>query len=362
MTDKDNDLLENDEDQVEFEIDIEEDDSPAGNEGTDDKDFEDSEKEESKTPDKTKAKQSLEEEDARKQATDDGYDYDDLTDEEKAKYGRRAQKRIKTLVGKAKTLEEKLKEQEERAKKLEEELSRHRGFSQQATVYAVEQQEKRIEAQRLDVARRLSDAREAGDTEAEIKALDALSTLAAEERELSRVKKQFGKPKKAEAEDGDDVEFDSPKTNTQRRTVESDTASDGQSAVEPDPRALDWYEKNTWFNDGGNPTHKVMTARAIQIHQSLINEGYDPVNDADEYYEELDSRIRSRFKDYFKNSAQSREKPKQTMTGGARMAGTKGKNTVRLTQQQVAMAKRLGITPQQYAKELLKLERGERAS
>jgi hypothetical protein len=347
------------EDQEEFEIDISENDSATGDEATDEKeDFEGSEEKEQETPEKHKADPSLEEETARQHAKADGYDYDDLTDEEKAKYGRRAQKRIKTLVGKTKTLEEQLLAKEKRAKELEDELNKYRGLTEETTLYAFEQQEKRIEAQRAEASRKMIEAREAGDYEAETKAFDTLSALRSEENELKRAKLRFVPKKKKQESDEDNEELGRRPKREEQTVVETTN-----TATEPDPRALDWYEKNLWFGDQNDPSHRMMTARAIQIHQALIDEGLDPTkpDDAEEYYEELDSRLRARYKDYFKDAATKREKPKQTMTGGNRSAGVK-KNTVTLTKSQVETARRLGITPQQYAKELAKLNRGERAS
>ena len=361
MVDKDNDLFE--EDQEEFEIDIEEDDSPAGIEAADEKGFEDEgEEAPAKTSEKPKQK-SIEEEDARRQAEADGYEYDDLTPEEKAKYGRRAQKRIKSLVGKTKTLEEQLAAEAKRAKELEEELSKFRGYTQETTLYAIEQQTKRIEAQRSDITRKLIEAREAGDVESEGKAFSALAALDNEERQVQRAKSQYVAKNKgaANAEDGaEGGELGMGRTNSQseRTAVETTNTAVGQ----PDDRALDWHERNTWFGDSQNNQHKIMTARAIRIHEALLDEGFDPQTDADDYYDELDTRLRRHFKDYFKGAGVAREKPRQIVTGGSRMAGTKSKNTVKLTKAQVETAKRLGITPQQYAKELLKLERSERAS
>lgn len=123
-----------------------------------------------------------------------------------------------------------------------------------------------------------------------------------------------------------------------------------QQFQQPRPSALaeEWAEKNTWF---GNPAHKDMTALAYGIHESLVNnEGIQP--DTQEYFQQIDRRMRERFSDYDWPSAPSRS-PSNVVTPSSRNNGSKPRK-VKLTRTQIALAKRLGLTPEQYAKELTK--------
>ena len=119
--------------------------------------------------------------------------------------------------------------------------------------------------------------------------------------------------------------------------------------VAPDPKAEDWATKNTWF---GN--NSAMTYTAFDIHKKLVDEeGFDPKSN--EYYEEVDKRIRLEFPhkfDKMEGTSTEREKPSQNVASAKRSAFTGRRNTVKLTPSQVAIAKRLGVPLEDYAKQL----------
>jgi hypothetical protein len=115
----------------------------------------------------------------------------------------------------------------------------------------------------------------------------------------------------------------------------------------PDSKALAWQERNSWF---GDEKHEAMTAFAYGLHKELVSEGTDPTSD--EYYARIDKEIRRRFPEQFKSESSERTRP-ATVVASARR--TTGPQKVRLTQTQVSIAKRLGLTPEQYARELIKL-------
>ena len=119
--------------------------------------------------------------------------------------------------------------------------------------------------------------------------------------------------------------------------------------VTPDPKAEDWAVKNTWF---GN--NSAMTYTAFDIHKKLVEEeGFDPKSN--EYYEEVDKRIRLEFPhkfDKMEGTSTEREKPSQNVASAKRSAFTGRRNTVKLTPSQVAIAKRLGVPLEDYAKQL----------
>ena len=115
----------------------------------------------------------------------------------------------------------------------------------------------------------------------------------------------------------------------------------------PDPKAEHWGSKNRWFG-----TDKPMTYTAFDLHETLINEeGYDP--SSDEYYSELDKRIRVAFPTKFANTASTEStKPTQVVASARRSVKTGRKKTVTLTSSQVAIARKLGVPLEEYAKQL----------
>jgi hypothetical protein len=120
-----------------------------------------------------------------------------------------------------------------------------------------------------------------------------------------------------------------------------------------DPKAEFWAEKNEWFG-----TDKVMTNVAYAIHEDLVNQGVDPRTDY--YYSEIDKRMRENLPHKFEQNSSSeepaRQQPVQTVASAHRNRGT-GRNVVKLSSSEAAIAKRLGLSNEQYASEKLKLQR-----
>lgn len=120
-------------------------------------------------------------------------------------------------------------------------------------------------------------------------------------------------------------------------------------ASEPDPDAVKWASRNKWFGQD-----EEMTQFAYGVHAKLVKAGIDPVLDAPDYYKKLDTRMREVFPSYEWEDTQR----KQTRSVVAPVSRTsKTATRIKLTQSQVAVAKRMGITPLQYAIELAKLEK-----
>jgi len=114
----------------------------------------------------------------------------------------------------------------------------------------------------------------------------------------------------------------------------------------PDPRAEEWAEKNSWFGQDS-----AMTYTAFDLHEKLTKEeGFDPATD--EYYAEVDRRMKLDFPHKFGNTeTKETTKPTQTVASATRSVKP-GRNTVRLTSSQVAIAKKLGVPLEEYAKQL----------
>ena len=181
---------------------------------------------------------------------------------------------------------------------------------------------------------KLAAAREANDLTAESEALTAISELGYKKAKLEETKVAQAEYKKQQEEKP------KPEVNLNR-----EPASQGS----PDPKAEQWAAKNTWF---GQDT--AMTYTAFDLHKKLTeDEGYDP--QSNEYYSEIDKRIRLEFPHKFGNNTDKGEnttKPVQTVASAKRSTNTGRKNSVRLTSSQVAIAKKLGVPLEEYAKQL----------
>jgi len=152
----------------------------------------------------------------------------------------------------------------------------------------------------------------------------------------------------------DAARLNSIKIAEQEKPVESRevniTPQRTQQAVATDPKAEEWAAKNPWFG-----TDSAMTYTSFDIHKKLVEEeGYDPKSD--EYYEEVDKRIRLEFPhkfDKIETNSTERVKPTQNVASAKRSASTgRNKKTVKLSPSQVAIAKRLGVPLEEYAKQL----------
>jgi hypothetical protein len=179
---------------------------------------------------------------------------------------------------------------------------------------------------------KLAAAREANDLTAEAEALASISELGYKKAKLAETKIAQEAYEKQQLEK-------KPEVNLNRQTAARGT---------PDPKAEAWSEKNSWF---GQDT--AMTYTAFDLHQKLTNEGFDP--SSDEYYSEIDKRIRLEFPHKFGNNSDTAEKettkPVQTVASAKRSTRS-GRKTVRLTSSQVAIAKKLGVPLEEYAKQL----------
>ena len=181
----------------------------------------------------------------------------------------------------------------------------------------------------------LAKARESGDINAEVEAQSLISEYAYKQAKFVEAKTQqeeYNKQKEKEVR--------TPEINLNRQSAAQGT---------PDTKAEAWAAKNSWF---GQDT--AMTYTAFDLHKKLTEqEGFDP--SSDEYYSEIDKRIRLEFPNKFGNNTDTVEntaKPVQTVASAKRSTNTGRRNTVRLTSSQVAIAKKLGVPLEEYAKQL----------
>src|SRR5210317_2448258 len=180
----------------------------------------------------------------------------------------------------------------------------------------------------------LAKAREAGDINAEVEAQALISEYGYKQAKLTETKAA-------------QEEFNAKKPKEVKEPIYTERPV--QAEQNPDPKAEEWASKNTWF---GKDT--AMTYTAFDLHKKLTEEeGYDP--QSDEYYQEIDKRIRLEFPQKFAtNNSNTGEttKPVQTVASAKRSTNTGRKNSVTLTPSQVAIARKLGVPLKEYAKQL----------
>ena len=172
------------------------------------------------------------------------------------------------------------------------------------------------------------------DVEGQVEAQKAIAQMAMEEARLNNLKQV--------------QEQRTKQIDTQKEQIVPQNADPyAQAQQQIDPKANEWATKNTWFG-----TDNAMTYTAFDIHRKLVeDEGYDP--QSDEYYSEVDKRIRLEFPHKFANNKESTaEQPAQTVASAKRPAGKGRRKTVKLTPSQVAISKRLGVPLEEYAKQL----------
>jgi hypothetical protein len=178
----------------------------------------------------------------------------------------------------------------------------------------------------------LAAAIESGDATAQVEANKRIATLAFENAKLDQAK-----------QGREEIQAEKPVNLNQGGQVNQPAMDD---PINPDPRAEDWASKNTWFG-----RDRAMTYTAFEIHKDLTEkEGYDP--NSDEYYAEVDKRIRVDFPHKFGNTENKQSTaPVQTVASASRSVKP-GRKQVRLTSSQVAIAKKLGVPLEEYAKQL----------
>jgi BMFP domain-containing protein YqiC len=194
----------------------------------------------------------------------------------------------------------------------------------------VSEKESRIKSGMEAAVAKLAKAREDGDMKGEVAATAEISRLGYEEARLADLKSQ-----QAESQ---------PQTPTQNQPQEQ-----VEVPRRVDPRAQEWARTNAWFNKD-----PIMTEGAKVIHRQLTEiEGYDPNSEPDEYYKEIDRRIRLEFPHKFDTNASTETtKPTQTVASATRSSKTSGRKIVKLTPSQVAIAKKLGVPLKDYAEQL----------
>ena len=261
---------------------------------------------------------------------------EDPTDDEIETYSDKVKHRIKELTH-ARHDERRSKETVMREKQELERLAQHLieenkslkksvNVGQEAFVYSSKE---KAEADIAMARRQYKEAQEAFDTDAIIAAQEALTEA---KWNLEKVKNYRVTPLQ---EEHNAVQIQPRQTQT----------------VQPDEKSLRWQAKNQWFGSNG---FEEVTSFSLGLHQKLVNSGVDPRSD--EYYEQIDARVRSTFPEIFGGGEQKRSEARRpsNVVAPASRSTTAGK--VKLTTTQLGLAKKFGLTPQQYAMQVAKLE------
>jgi hypothetical protein len=281
---------------------------------------------------------------------------DDLSDEpdeeELQSYGEKVRRRIQKLT-------QQKREEQERRTQIERDrdeamrvLAALRDQNQQLTQRArqsdavlVAQHEARLNAEIETVKRAYRDATEAGDTDRQFEAQQRLSALAVDADRLRQAKSRLQAAGTIPAQQPAQQPAQNYQQPAQNYQQPAQNYQQPAQQPTPDPRAQDWARRNTWF--GQDP---VRTGQALGHHYELVQQGIDPTSDR--YYTELDARMQG-------TTAPARSPRVVSPSSSASRAPASGKTRIKLTASQVSIARSLGVTPEQYARELAKMNKGQ---
>lgn len=248
----------------------------------------------------------------------------ETTDKEVEEQATSVQKRIDKLTRKMREAERQREEALRYAQHVQEENQKIKQESRKLDKGYVDESTNRIESQMEAVKEKLKAAIAAGDADSQIQANELLARLAAENERYKIRQKEFTDEEQTIAQTPQPVQQQ-------------------QEEVNPDPKAQKWLAKNTWFAES-----TAMRETALDIHRDLLQEGFDV--SSDEYYSEIDKRIREEFPHKFEENKQIAQKPVQTVASANRTASNNGRKKVRLSPSQVAIAKKLKVPLSEYAK------------
>jgi hypothetical protein len=249
---------------------------------------------------------------------------EEAKEEELEEYSQSVKRRIDKLTRKMREAERREKAAIDYAKQVNEENKNLQSVSRATSAERVASDEQSLQSTEQLLKTAYSQAVTEGDVEKQMEAQQRIAQLAIEKERLSLRKRKV----EQEASQKEEAVQQEP-WNSQPQTA---------TQAQPDPKAQDWAEDNKWFG-----ADKAMTYTAMSFHDELVNEGFDA--SSDEYYTEIDRRIRKEFPHKFEDKS----KPKQKVASAIRTTAS-GRRTVKLTPSQVAIAKKLGVPLEEYAK------------
>jgi type II secretory pathway pseudopilin PulG len=256
------------------------------------------------------------------------------SDEEHLDYSKKVKRRIDRLTKKARESERQQAAAVEYARNIQAENNQLRNRVQDLDKGYVAEYGDRIATQSDSLSRDLETAIATNDTSAQVALNKKLYQLAIEEERVRSAKQQ-------QAQQQQQQQYQQYQQQQQR----SRQYQQQQVPVRADPKATSWAQRNSWFGEDD-----AMTFAAFGIHKTLVEEeGFD--TESPEYYDEIDNRIKIAFPHRFNGSQSSTEvrRPQQAVASATR-TGSSGRKTVRLSPSEVAIAKKLGVPLEQYAK------------
>ena len=253
-------------------------------------------------------------------------------DEELDSYSKGVQSRIKKLTEKYRQEERDKAEALRVSQELLEENKKLKSRVQALDTGYLSEYGTRLQSQTEAAKRAYKEAYDAGDSDKMVEAQQALSNIAVETQRYNTAKLRAEQQAKAQVAQ--------PQQPVQQPVQQQPV----QQQAQPDPRAMAWKDKNTWFGED-----KIMTAAAFALHNQLTEEeGFDP--NTEEYYSEVDSRMRKEFPHKFQTAKKSGGNQVASAGNSASRTNKQGRRSVKLSHSQVAIAKKLGVPLEEYAK------------
>jgi DNA repair exonuclease SbcCD ATPase subunit len=254
---------------------------------------------------------------------------DASTEDELQDYSKGVQKRISQLTKKYREEEKRSSELERAAQQLAEENNKLKDRMKQLDTGFLQQMGARLQTQEASLKQAHKDAYDTGDTDRMFEISQQLARIESEKQKYETAKQRAENKVQVQTQ-----EQDAPVAQQQQPV---------RQQKKLDPKAESWAQKNDWFGEDD-----IMTASAFAIHHRLVEEAFDP--QTDEYYTELDSRIRNAFPHKFQTAKKTGGGKVASASSSASRTTKQGRRSVKLTPSAVDLAKRLGVPLEEYAK------------
>ena len=274
----------------------------------------------------------VEEESVKTEDTQEASPKEATNEDELESYSKSVQKRIKKLTEKYRHEEKDKEEAIALSKRLMEENKNLKTKVKTLDTGYVSEYGTRLQAQSEQAKRMYTEAYEAGDPNKMAEAQQAMASIAVEQQNYNTAKLRVEQQAKVQAQ-----------AQAQQRVNQQPQQPQQVKPQKPDARAEQWASDNEWFGKD-----QIMTTAAFTIHNQLVNEeGFDPKSE--EYYDAVNSRMRTEFPHKF-NTAKNSGGNRGASAGNSASRNSQKRRTVKLSASQVAIAKKLGVPLEEYAK------------
>jgi hypothetical protein len=288
---------------------------------------------EDKSTEENKAEEEKVETSTEEKSEESSKEEEDSKDDGLDKYSKNVQRRIKKLLDRVEKTEQREQEALRFAESAKKKYEEYENKIKSLDENYISEYESRVKSQIEQTKKAYQDALMNSDVNAQVEAQRALTRLAIEEERALASKQQREALQKQQ----------------EGLMAEQQTQPQQPAPRQPDPRAEQWASENKWFGQD-----EAMTFTALAHHKKLLKEGYDPKSD--EYYDEINSYMKNQFPHKFEQKQEeeevkeTKERAPQVVASASRSKTTSGSKKVKLTPSQVAIAKKLGLTLEQYAK------------